>query len=278
MFENLSSTTSIEELPISGSCRAGPGSSVLKDSKKQELDTAEVNISAKRGGGTLAGIKELQNLSKAELETVAGYCHWHRYAAGEVIVRHQNDINSTFFIVEGMVRITYNSHEGHEVILCDLSSGDIFGELAAIDGHTRSATVTAKKDSVVASLPAQSFLDIIYSNKEIYLAVLERLTSQVRHLIDRVYGLSALKVPNRIRAELLRLAKIHSAAPNRGVISPVPTHAEIAIRLNTHRETVTRELNALARKKVIARIGRDLHILDMTSLGKMVEERRGSFR
>ena len=169
-----------------------------------------------------------------------------------------------------MVRVTYNSSKGHEVILCDLSSGDIFGELAAIDGHTRSATVIAKKDSVVASLPTQSFLDLIYSNKEIYLVVLKRLTSQVRHLIDRVYGLSALKVPNRIRAELLRLAKTHSAAPNRGLISPVPTHAEIASCLNTHRETVTRELNALARKKVITRMGRDLHILDMTRLGQMV--------
>ncbi|SES67766.1 cAMP-binding domain of CRP or a regulatory subunit of cAMP-dependent protein kinases [Nitrosospira multiformis] len=270
MFENLSRTASIEELTISGSCRAGRSGGALNGSKKQEVGMGAVNTSVERGGASLAGIKELRNLSVAELEAVTDCCRTRRYAAGETIIRHQDDTNSTFFIVEGMVRVTYNSCKGHEVILCDLSSGDIFGELAAIDGHTRSATVTAKKDSVVASLPTQSFLDLIYSNKEIYLVVLKRLTSQVRHLIDRVYGLSALKVPNRIRAELLRLAKTHSAASNRGLISPVPTHAEIAIRLNTHRETVTRELNALARQKVIARTGRDLHILDMTRLGQMV--------
>ena len=145
----------------------------------------------------------------------------------------------------------------------------MFGELAAIDGHTRSATVIAKKDSVLASLPTQSFLDLTYSNKEVYLAVLKRLTSQVRHLIDRVYSLSTLKVSDRIRTELLRLAKTHPAAPNRGVISPIPTHAELASRISTHREAVTRELNELARQKVIARTGRDLHILDMIRLGQM---------
>ncbi|SFO22435.1 Crp/Fnr family transcriptional regulator [Nitrosospira briensis] len=229
---------------------------------------AAANTSAERGGRPLAGIEELQNLSPAELEAVAVYCHWHRYAAGKVIIRQPHD--STFFIVQGMIQVIYYSREGHEVILYDLSSGDMFGELAAIDGHTRSATVIAKKDSVLASLPTQSFLDLTYSNRDVYLAVLKRLTSQVRHLIDRVYSLSTLKVSDRIRTELLRLAKTHPAAPNRGVISPIPTHAELASRLSTHREAVTRELNELARQKVIARTGRDLHILDMTSLGKMV--------
>lgn len=229
---------------------------------------ATANTSAERGGAPLAGIKELQNLSPAELEAVAVYCRWHRYAAGKVILRHQDD--SIFFIVQGMAQVIYYSREGHEVILYDLSSGDMFGELAAIDGHTRSATVIAKKDSVLASLPTQSFLDLAYSNKEVYLAVLKRLTGQVRHLIDRVYSLSTLKVSDRIRAELLRLATTHPAAPNQGVICPIPTHAEIASRLSTHREAVTRELNELARQKVIARTGRDLHILDITRLGKMV--------
>jgi CRP/FNR family transcriptional regulator, cyclic AMP receptor protein len=205
-----------------------------------------------------------------DLEAVTGCGRLHSYPAGKVIFRHQDDTNNrTFIIVQGMVRVIHPSREGHEVILYDLSSGDMFGELAAIDGHTRPTTVIAKKDSVVASLPTRSFLSLAYSNQE-YLAVLKRSASRVRRLIDQVYDLGMLKVPGRIRAELLRLAETHSAAPNRGVISPLPTHAEIAIRLNTQRETVTRELNALARQKVIARTGRDLHILDMTRLGQMV--------
>jgi CRP-like cAMP-binding protein len=208
-----------------------------------------------------------------ELEAVTGCGRLHRYPAGKVIFRHQDDTNnSTFIIVQGMVRIIHPSREGHEVILYDLSSGDMFGELAAIDGHTRPTMVVAKKDSVVASLPTRSFLNLAYSNQE-YLAVLKRSASRVRRLIDQVYDLGMLKVPDRIRAELLRHATTHPAVPNRGVISPLPTHAEMAGRLGTQREAVTRELNELARQRVVARTGRDLHILDMIRLRQMTNDK-----
>lgn len=208
-----------------------------------------------------------------ELEAVAGCGRLHRYPAGKVIFRHQDETNnSTFIIVQGMVRVIHPSREGHDVILYDLSRGDMFGELAAIDGHTRPTMVIAKKDSEVAFLSTRSFLNLAYSNQE-YLAILKRSASRVRRLIDQVYDLGMLKVPDRIRAELLRHATTHPAAPNLGVISPLPTHAEMASRLSTQRETVTRELNELARQQVIARTGRHLHILDMTRLRQMINDK-----
>lgn len=237
-----------------------------------------INITAERAVRLLAGIKEFHNLSSEELEIVVRHCRWHRYAAGEDIIRYQDDTNSTFFIVQGVIRVTYYSVSGHEVILCDLSTGEMFGELTAIDGCARSAAVIAERDSVLASMSASSFLNLIYSNKEISLAILKRLTGQVRRLTERVFDFSTLAVRNRIHAELLRLAKSQMVASNTAVISPAPTHADVANRLSTHREAVTRELNELVRQKVIARSGHDLHVLDMAKLAEMVKEIRGSFR
>ena len=234
-------------------------------------------ISAERASAMLAVIKEFQTLSSVDLETVAQACHWHRYEAGEDIVRYHDSSNSAFFIAQGEIRVTYHSLSGHEVILCDLPGGEMFGELTASDGQSRSATVVAKTNALLASIPASAFQDLIYSNRPIAEAIFKRLAGEVRRLTERVYDFSTLLVCSRIHAELLRMAQKHMATPNTAIISPAPTHSEIANLVSTHREAVTRELSILTKKNLILRQGRDLHILDVAKLAEMVNVVRGGF-
>jgi len=224
----------------------------------------------------LSIIKEFQNLPSKELGTVADVCHWHRYESGEDIVRYHDSSNSVFFIIQGEIRVTYHSLSGHEVILCDLPAGELFGELTAIDGRDRSATVVARTNTLLASMPAPDFLSLIYSNQNIAAAILKRLTGQVRRLTERIYDFSTLAVRSRIHAELLRLAKKQTATPNIAIITSAPTHTDLANLVSTHREAVTRELNSLVKKNLIERKGHDLHILDVCTLTKMVNDVRGS--
>ena len=77
--------------------------------------------------------------------------------------------------------------------------------------------------------------------------VLSRVASLVRYLTDRVYKYGALDVKDRVRAEVLGLAREHMKEGDKAVIEKMPTHAEIANRVSTHREAVTRELNELSR-------------------------------
>lgn len=99
----------------------------------------------------------------------------------------------------------------------------------------------------------------------------------MRRLTERVYDFSTLLVCSRIHAELLRMAQQHMATPNTAIISPAPTHTEIANLVSTHREAVTRELSRLTKKQMILRQGRDLHILDVNKLAEMVKVVRGGF-
>ncbi len=232
-------------------------------------------ISLDRACALLAVIKEFKDLSLTNLEAIAQVCQWHWYEVNEEIIRYHDDSKNVFFITQGEMRVTFYSMCGKEVILCDLSAGEIFGELTAIDGHSRSATVVAKTSSLVAAISSSDFQELIYCNRQIAAAILQRLTGQIRRLTERVFEFSTLAVRNRIHAELLRLAKKHIILSNQVVISPIPTHVELANLVSTHREAVTRELNQLEKDKLILRKDHELHILDMAKLTEMVENVRG---
>lgn len=234
------------------------------------------NIPPDRASAMLASIKEFQTLSLEDLEAVAKVCHWHRYEAGEEIVRYHDDSNSVFFIAQGEMRVTYFSMSGQEVILCDLPAGEIFGELTAIDGRSRSATVVARTNSLLASISSSAFQELIFTKRQISAAILQRLTGQIRRLTERVFEFSTLAARNRIHAELLRLTKKQAVIANVAIISPAPTHIELANLVSTHREAVTRELNNLAKENLILRKDHELHILDVAKLTEMVENVRGS--
>ncbi len=227
------------------------------------------------GGAKLAGISVLRGLPAAELAAVAQRCRWRRYQPKQEIVSYQEDACDVDFIVEGAVRVTIYSFSGREVAFRDLGAGESFGELAAIDGGPRSASVVALADTLIACLPAETFWELLRSHPSVAEATLRRLARLVRRLSDRVVELSTLGVTNRIHAELLRLARAHRCEGGRAFISPAPTHAEIASRISTHREAVSRELSELARAGVIERRNGTLLIRDLEQLARMVDEVRG---
>ncbi len=241
----------------------------------QEMTTR--NISSERACAMLSVIKEFKGLSSTDLEAIAKVCHWHRYGAGEEIVRYHDYSNSVFFITQGEMRVNYYSMSGQEVILCDLTTGEIFGELTAIDGRSRSATVVARTSSLMASISSSAFQELIFTNRQIAAAILQRLTGQIRRLTERVFEFSTLAVRNRIHAELLRLAKKQPIVSNKAIISPAPTRVDLANLVSTVRETVSRELADLERENLILTKDHEIHILDVARLTEMVENVRGNF-
>jgi CRP/FNR family transcriptional regulator, cyclic AMP receptor protein len=105
--------------------------------------------------------------------------------------------------------------------------------------------------------------------------VMRGLCHLVREISERVIDLATLGVQNRVHAELLRLAREAGCADNRARLDPSPTHAEMASRVSTNREQVTRELNALQARGLLAKEGRALLLQDVAQLERMVAEVRG---
>ncbi len=220
----------------------------------------------------LEQVEILQTLPEREREQLANRLRWKQYGAGEQIISHLDRSTDVFLVLQGKVRVVIYSLAGTEVTFRDIKAGQYFGELAAIDGLPRTASIVALGDSVIASMSADMFWEILRAYPDAAARLIKDLTSSVRALTERVFEFSVLAVNNRIHAELLRLAQDHMTGENVAVIDPVPTHAEIANRISTRREAVTRELNQLSRAGVIQRRSDTLVVRDVERLRRLVQE------
>jgi CRP-like cAMP-binding protein len=174
-----------------------------------------------------------------------------------------------YFVSRGHVRVLIRRRAGKESILRDIRDGEYFGELAAIDGRPRSAAIIAVTDSIIARMPPAIFRDIVHAYPDVCDQLLVLLASQIRMLANRVTEYGTFDVRTRIYAELLRLAR--TGQNGEAVISPPPTHAELAARVSSHREAITRELNSLARAGLLDRRRGALVLLDPARLASLVE-------
>ena len=236
--------------------------------------TANQKISSGTGYA-LERIEIFRNLDSREIERLTRRVNWRNYKAHQQIIGHQEASTDVYFMVSGNVRVILFSNAGKEVAFRDIHAGECFGEYAAIDGAPRSANVIALTDVMIGSVSAETFCSILQEYPAVSMALLNHLVSTVRSLSERIFEFSTLAVKNRIHSELLRLARESDRQGDTARISPAPTHADIASRISTHREAVTRELNELTKSGLIQRDGRTLIISDMAELERMVHEVAG---
>jgi CRP/FNR family transcriptional regulator, cyclic AMP receptor protein len=223
----------------------------------------------------LRGVAILADMPQERLEQLAGTCKWQDYAAGEQILSYDDPSTDVFFLAAGKVRVIIYSASGKAVVFADLRPGAMFGEIAAIDRLARSAGVEAIEPSTIASLTAREFESLLLREPAVTVATLRHVTAEVRRLSERVIEFSTLAVQNRIHAELLRLAAAGARQPQGQVLlSPAPSLADIADRISTHREAVSRELSRLASTGLLHREGSDLRITDVARLERLVREAR----
>jgi CRP/FNR family transcriptional regulator, cyclic AMP receptor protein len=233
-----------------------------------QFDTTQTRYS-------LEGIAIFSGLEPAAVEKIRRGCSWRRYRPGELIVDYLDASDDVFFITAGEARVTIYSHSGKVVSLGELGPGEVFGEYAAIDHYPRSASVEARTMCLVASMPAAAFRTLLQTAPAVTLALLEGLVRRTRAVTNRVYEFSTLHVSSRIQAEVLRLANLARREGKSARIVPAPSHMEIASRVSTHREAVTRELNYLSRVGIIERRDDILLVRDVDRLAEMLHEATG---
>src|SRR3712207_2822046 len=174
----------------------------------------------------LARLAFLQDADPAALSAAAALARWLAVGPGELVLDFGDTTDDVFFVAEGAVRVVVRTALGLEVILGDLGPGEVFGEMAAIDGAPRSANVTALHASRLCRLPAAAFLQLALRSPAIGLRVMRVLTARVRLLDQRLFEQVALPVRHRLASELLRLSRPregHGAA-GRVVSPPPPRH------------------------------------------------------
>jgi len=188
----------------------------------------------------------LRDVAPHLLAEAARHARWRRAQPGDSVIDYDDRSDEVFLIISGTVRVAVQSANGQEVILGELGGGDLFGEMAAIDGLSRSANVTAMHNTVLCCLPRNAFLDLVLAAPTAGLQLLKLLTARLRLLDARNVELAVLPVRQRMVAELLRLGRPRDDGALR--ISPPPAQHILAARIGARREAVSRELTQLARE------------------------------
>jgi len=161
------------------------------------------------------------------------------------------------------------------VLIRDIGAGELFGELAAIDGGRRSASIVAVDDSVLTVIPGSVFRSAVTGSPEAALWFARHLTRQLRNMNQRMLELRALNVSGRLHCQLLRLCAEAGVRDNRTIIEPAPTHDTLAAAIGSNRESVTRELGYLASIGLVEQDRRQLRILDVRQLASIVRDLTG---
>jgi CRP-like cAMP-binding protein len=229
----------------------------------------------------LADVTLLQGLDPDTRAALEGQCAWRRYRPGERVFERGSAGREVFFVIHGALNVVSVSPLGREITFAAARSGGIVGEMAAIDGQPRSASVVAVEESMVAILPSEAFIALLESHGEIALQLHRQLSAFVRQSGNRVLELSAVKAINRVYGELLRLAEPEGAAPEGAApdlwaIKPLPALRDLASQADTTREVVTSALSKLYPSGLIRRKGNSLYILDRQALEEIVKAAGGT--
>jgi CRP/FNR family transcriptional regulator, cyclic AMP receptor protein len=174
------------------------------------------------------------------------------------------------FLLEGRLQTVNFTLDGKEVGTEFIPPGDFFGELPVIDGQAPTEYVIAVMPSKVAFLDATKARNLMFSTPHGAQAVASRLAERLRLAASHKALLALPSSFQRVCAQLSSLAKQTPGRPVLVITSP-PTHQEIAIMVNTSRETVTRTLQFLLSVQVVAREGPDLVVVQPETLQRAVD-------
>ncbi len=230
---------------------------------------------AQRADFTLAGNKMLAPLERAAIARIEAACSWKVAHTNEPIVNRDSDSRDVFFVVKGRCRIVNFSPSGREVAYAVAGPGEFFGEMAAIDGLPRSATVVALEDCVLGAITPHTFREIIEQHPKVAFVIMEKLVRIVRTSDDRIMDLATLSAYQRVYSELLKLVKPDPVRQGSWLIYPLPTQAQIAAQASTTRETVARVLSHLSGDGVAERKSKTLYVRQIDRLRQLCDKAPG---
>jgi CRP/FNR family cyclic AMP-dependent transcriptional regulator len=225
--------------------------------------------------GSLRNVPLFADLSDESLVLLEKQGTRMSFSKNQEIISRADASRDVFILLSGYGRVTFFSASGKAVAFRRIEPGDLFGEFAAIDGQGRSATVEATRPATALCISWQLFWDLMQADRAFTTAVMRHLVGLLRLLTARIVEFSTLGVKNRIHCELLRMAKAALEDAGKSELNPAPTHSDLAARISTHREAVSRELSRLTKLGIIERKGRSITVKDMEWLERMVEEAGG---
>ena len=178
--------------------------------------------------------KALGDLEKAAIKRA--------YSKNTILISKGDKSDQLFVVLKGKLKVAITDASGKEIIMSFLGAGDYFGEMAMIDGESRSATIMTTQASEVVTISRDDFHRTLLSSPDLMFELLKVLARKVRIATDKLESLAFEDVYGRLVKLLIQLARPHDGV---WIVEESLTHQEIANMIGSSREMVTRILKAL---------------------------------
>ena len=199
---------------------------------------------------------------------------WQLVEAGTNVISFNEIDDRVFFIGSGSAQVVNYSELGRMVGFATLMEGDCFGELSAIDGKPRSATVITKSECLIGTLLGSKFVLAVTKCDRTALKIMQRLANVIRIGDIRIESLSLMTAEQKICCLLLSNLKNNLKGKHKLGIDPLPTQNEIAAHTGVTQNTVARIFTQLYKIKVIERNGNNVFVLNLSYLENVMLSRR----
>ena len=182
--------------------------------------------------------------------------------------------NSLCAVISGTVKMSISSPDGRSAIFNLIGPGEIFGEIAVLDGQPRTADATANTNCEIFVIDRREFLPFVRSHPELAMKFIELLCAKLRWTSDQVEQVILQNLPGRLASALIRLAEKHKLAPGDQTIAV--TQQEISEMVGMTRESINKQLRVWATRKWVRLEHGAIVVLDAEPLQALVEAGSGS--
>jgi CRP-like cAMP-binding protein len=197
---------------------------------------------------------------RAALEAVAVR---RRYRAGTTVFSQGEPSDSVGIIVAGRAKVTRADEAGHEIVLSVVGTGEIVGELAALDGHLRSATLTTLEPAELLLLRGDVFVSFLATHPNLTVLLLRVVAQRLRDADQRSIEFASLDVLGRLCRRLTELVDAWGeSVDGRIELRLSLTHDDLAAWTAASREAVTKALAGLRQRGWVETHRRRIVVLD----------------
>ena len=215
----------------------------------------------------------LTHLRDWDLELLARHSRVLEVAAGQTIFRKHDPGDTMIVVISGRVVICSQSADGREVVFNIINPGEVFGEIAFLDGRERTADARVLENAVCVVLDRRSFLPFLEDNPKVVIELLTVLCDRVRSTTVHIEDTAFLEFRSRLAKKLLAFGRHYGKAVDKGSrIELALSQTELGAMLQATRESVNRQMRRWVKKGIIEVDKGSITLVDLDRLETIAEE------
>jgi CRP/FNR family transcriptional regulator, cyclic AMP receptor protein len=196
------------------------------------------------------------------------------FRRGASIVIQGDHSDTVFLLLEGRVKVSLDTSDGHEIVLSVLHPGDLIGEFEAIDhdGGPRTASNVALEPVASRVMTGEEFRSYLDAHPHAGRAMLRTIIHRLRAADQRRIDSGSSDAIRRLARLLVELAEEHGRPTLAGVDIDIPlTQQELASLIASSRESIVRSLRGLRSRRLVATGRRRITIRDLDGLRRAAD-------